>query len=192
MRKIILASASPRRKELLKQIGLKFTTEPSQFEEEIKPGMKPEKLVKQLSLKKCQIVASRHTNAIVISADTLVVLEGKILGKPRTSENARRMLRSLSGKTHSVITGFTIIDAQSSQSVTRVIKTKVYLKRMEKKEIKAYVKTGEPLDKAGAYGIQELGGIFVEKIEGDYFNVVGLPLFALAEELEKFGIKILA
>lgn len=191
MKKIILASQSPRRKALLKQIGLNFEVIVSNFEEKIEYGLKPNELAEKFSLQKAKDVAKKQKNAIVIAADTFVVLNNEILGKPETPENARRMLKKLSGKAHIVITGFTIIDTKTGKTKTRSLETKVFIKKLTKEEIDEYIKTGEPLDKAGAYAAQELGGLFVEKIEGDFFNLVGLPIFDLAKELKNFGIKIL-
>ena len=191
MKTIILASASPRRKELLEKIGLKFEVEPSNHEEDIGSDLEPHGLARKISLEKAQAVASRHKNAIVIAADTLGVFRGKIVGKPRTEAEARKMLAMLSGKSHRVITGFTIIDTDSNKTLSRTVETKVYFRKLTPEEIDAYVKTGEPLDKAGAYAIQGLGAVIVEKIEGDYYNVIGLPLSALAESLKEFGVCVL-
>ena len=157
MKTIILASASPRRKELLEQIGLKFEVEPSNYNEDLNSGLDPHELAKSLSLKKAEQVAKNHTSALVIAADTFVVLEGKILGKPKTETNARKMLAALSGKQHSVITGFTIIDTGSHKALSRSVATKVYITKLTSNEIDAYIKSKEPLDKAGAYAIQGLG-----------------------------------
>lgn len=190
MRKIILASASPRRKALLKQIGLNFEVVVSDIDEKIDKNLKPDKLAENLSLQKAEDVAKKYKDAIIIAADTFVVLDNEILGKPGTAKKAREMLKKLSGKVHSVITGFTIIDTKSGKTVTKSVKSKVFMKKLTKEEIDAYVNTGEPLDKAGAYAVQERGGLFVKKIEGDFFNVVGLPIFAVTKALKKFGVKI--
>ena len=190
MKTIILASASPRRKELLKKINLKFEVDASDCKEDINPGLVPEELVRQLSIKKAKSVAARHKNAIIIAADTIGVMGDKILGKPHPENEVRKMLRTISGKSHLVITGFSILDTATNKIVTRTVKTKVYIKQLTDREIDAYVKTGEPLDKAGAYAIQGLGAIIVEKIEGDYYNVMGLPLNALTEALKEFRINI--
>ena len=190
MKTIILASASPRRKELLKKINLKFEVDASDCKEDINPGLVPEELVRQLSIKKAKSVAARHKNAIIIAADTIGVMGDKILGKPHTKNEARKMLHAISGKSHLVITGFSILDTATNKIVTRMVNTKVYIKKLTDQEIDAYVKTGEPLDKAGAYAIQGLGAIIVEKIEGDYYNVMGLPLNALTEALKEFRINI--
>jgi septum formation protein len=191
MKRIILASASPRRKELLEKIGLKFEVEPSNYAEDMRSGLSPGELAKSISLEKARVVASKHKNAIVIAADTFIVFRGKIMGKPNTEAEARKMLIRLRGKAHSVITGFTIMDTEENKVLTESVETVVHIKNLTSEEIDAYVKSKEPLDKAGAYAIQGLGSVIVERIEGDYFNVMGLPLSALAEGLKKFGIHIL-
>jgi septum formation protein len=190
-RKIILASASPRRKELLEKIGLNFTVDPSDCPEDQHSDLKPEDLVKVISRKKAAAVASKYPDSIILAADTIGVLRGKIIGKPHTVETARRMLLDLSGKSHRVITGFTIIDSATNKAVTRSVETRVYIKHLSPLEIFNYVKTGEPLDKAGSYAIQGLGSVIVKKIVGDYYNVMGLPLYSLVESLKEFGINIL-
>ena len=191
MRKIILASASPRRKELLEKIGLKFEVEPSNYAEDMHSKLNPDELARAISLGKSRAVASKHKNAIVIAADTFIVFRGKIMGKPNTEAKARKMLMTLKGKSHSVITGFTIMDTEENKVLTKSVETVIHIKKLTPKEIDAYVKSKEPLDKAGAYAIQGLGSVIVERIEGDYFNVMGLPLSALAESLKEFGIHIL-
>ena len=190
MRKIVLASASPRRKELLQKIGLKFEVDASNCAEEIDPTLKPDEIVRRISIEKACAVASRHKDAVIIAADTIGVIGKKLLGKPRTAGEARKMLAQISGKSHEVITGFTVLDTATNKVISGTVNTKVYIKKMTQQEIDAYVQTGEPLDKAGAYGIQGLGAVIVEKIEGDYYNVVGLPLSALAEVLKEFGINV--
>jgi septum formation protein len=191
MKIIILASTSPRRKELLEKIGLKFEVEPSNYVEDMHSGLSPDELARVISLGKAKAVACRHKNAIVIAADTFIVLKGKIMGKPGTEAEARKMLMRLRGKSHSVVTGFTILDTDNDKVLTKSVETVVHIKNLTSEEIEAYVKSGEPLDKAGAYAIQGLGSIIVERIEGDYFNVIGLPLGALAEGLKEFGIHVL-
>jgi septum formation protein len=191
MKRIILASASPRREELLEKIGLKFEVEPSNYEEDMRSKSSPDELAKSISLEKAKIVARRHRNAIVIAADTFIVFRGKIMGKPNTEAEAREMLVTLRGKSHSVITGFTILDTDRNKVLTKSVETIIHIKNLTPEEIDAYVKSKEPLDKAGAYAIQGLGSVIVERIEGDYFNVMGLPLSALAEGLKEFGVHIL-
>lgn len=191
MNKIILASASPRRKELLQRIGLRFEVEPSNCEEFHDPKLKPHDLAKSLSAKKAQAVAKNRKNATIIAADTLIVLDNTIMGKPVTEAKAQEMLQRLSGRCHLVVTGFTILDTVSKKVRSGSTETKVYIKHMTSEEIDSYVQSKEPLDKAGAYAIQELGSVIVERIEGDFFNVVGLPLNALSECLKDFDIHVL-
>ncbi len=191
MKTIILASASPRRKELLEKIGLRFEVEPSNYVEDMRSELEPQEQAKKVSLEKAKAVAGRHKNTIVIAADTFIVFRDKILGKPNTEVEAKKMLQTINGKSHLVITGFTIIDTDKNKALSKSVETKVYIRALTLKEINAYVKSKEPLDKAGAYAIQGLGSVIVEKIEGDYFNVVGLPLSALTESLKEFGVNIL-
>ena len=191
MKKIVLASASPRRKELLEGTGLKFEVDASDYEEDMSVRMEPHKLARFLSREKAKAIAGRHKNALIIAADTFIVFKGKLLGKPHTGTEAKKMLAMLNGRSHSVITGYTILDTGTKKTVTGSAETKVYFKKLSGKEIENYVRTKEPLDKAGAYAIQGLGAVIVEKIEGDFFNVVGLPLSALVENLKKFGVQVL-
>jgi len=191
MKKIILASASPQRKKILRITGLRFAVCESDYEEDIDPAFKPRELARFLSRKKAEAVSHKYKNAIIIAADTFIVFKNKLLGKPDTGTEAGKMLRMLNGKAHSVITGFTIMDTGAKKILSRAVETKVHFKKLKAKEISAYVRSKEPLNKAGAYAIQGLGALFIEKIDGDFFNVVGLPLCALAESLKKFGVDIL-
>ena len=191
MRNIILASTSARRKALLEQIGLVFKIDAGVREESAVTGQIPEEIVREISLKKAQSVADKYPDALIIAADTIGVIAGRIIGKPHSEQEAKEILSLLSGKAHSVITGFTVLDTATNKSVSKTVATTVYFKNLTKSEIEEYIKTGEPLDKAGAYAIQGKGALFVEKIDGDYFNVVGLPLGALAEVLKEFGVKVL-
>jgi septum formation protein len=191
MKKIILASQSPGRRGLLTQIGLEFEVDPSNYKEDMTLKIEPSKLAMHLSLGKAKEVAQRHKNSIIISADTFCVLGKEILGKPHTKENAKIMLQKLSGKTHSVITGFTIIDTETGKQVSKSVESKVFFKNIPEKDIDDYIALEDPLNKAGAYAMQHRGGIFVEKIEGDYFNIVGLPMLPLVTELKNFGINVL-
>jgi len=191
MRAIVLASASPRRKQLLEQLGLKFIVNPSECSEELSADSEPHSLARAISLEKAKRVVSRHKDAVVIAADTFGVFEGHIIGKPRNAAEARDILTALSGRCHSVVTGFSVADTRTGRITTSSVETRVFMKCLTPVEIDAYVKSGEPLDKAGAYAIQGLGATIVERIEGDFFNVVGLPLFALCRILEEFDIKIL-
>ena len=190
MRSIVLTSASPRRRQLLEQLGLKFTVDPSENSEDISAKKEPHELACALSREKARAVAARHKDAIVIAADTFGFFEGRIIGKPRDDEEACEILTTLNGRCHIVVTGFSILDSKTGKCITDSAETLVFLKHLTPSEIEAYVATGEPLDKAVAYAIQGLGASFVERIEGDYFNVVGLPLFAICRALEEFDIKI--
>ena len=189
-RKIILASASPRRKEILGKTGLKFSVDAGDYKEDMDLALKPRQLARFLSSEKAKAVAVKYASALVIAADTFIVFQGSLLGKPHTREEARRMLTLLNGRQHSVLTGFTVIDTLTGKKLSRSVETKVFFKKMTGQEIESYVKTGEPLDKAGAYAIQGLGAVLVKKIEGDYFNVMGLPLSSLIGVLRKFGVSV--
>jgi septum formation protein len=191
MRRIILASGSPRRRELLEKLGLKFEVDPAEYVETMKSGMKPEEIARYLSLQKAQAVAKKYPDAIIIAADTFGLISGEIIGKPHNEAEARNILRKLSGRTHRVITGFTIIDTTAGKAVSRSVETAVHFRALTEEEIDAYVDTGETLDKAGAYGIQGLGAVLVDRIEGDFYNVIGLPLSALVKALKDFGIDVL-
>lgn len=191
MKKIILASASPRRKEILEKTGLKFRVDESDYEENMDIGMKPHELAVCHSVGKARAVARRYKNALIISADTIVVLKNRVFGKPRSKKEAAEMLKILSGKAHTVITGYTLMDTDTGKELSRAVESTVYFKRLSEDEIKTYIKSGEPLDKAGSYGVQGLGAVIVRRIEGDFFNVMGLPLNSIAESLKKFGIKVL-
>lgn len=190
-KQIILASGSPRRKQILEQGGLNFTVEVSDYEEKSIPGVVPSEFVETLSLEKAKAVAKNHNDAIIIGADTIVVLDNQILGKPKTKEDAREMLKKLSGNTHSVFTGFTVIDTVNKRTITNHVETRIRFKNLSEEEISGYVETGEPMDKAGAYGVQDRGALFVEYIEGDYSSVMGLPILKIFEILKELGIDIL-
>ena len=186
--KLILASASPRRAEILRGAGLQFTVLSSAVDETPMPSEVPQDLVRRLALAKAELVAARALGpAIVIAADTAVVLEGAILGKPRTSEDARQMLAKLSGRTHSVMTGVALIRLPDAERREFIETTQVHFASVSNEEIVKYLASGEPFDKAGAYAIQGLGGRFVPRIDGCYFNVVGLPLARLYHELSLLG-----
>ncbi len=192
MRQIILASASPRRKELLRQlIGDNFKVLPGSYHEKPHPGMNKLEFIIHNSREKAKEIASVTFHGIVIGADTVVLCDGEILGKPHTEDKAREMLRQINGKKVYVITGLTVIDIDGNLQTSTSETTSVKIKQMSDAEIEAYVKTKEPIDKAGAFAIQGKGAIIVEKIDGDYFNVVGLPLFKLNKILHEFGIDVL-
>lgn len=191
MKQIILASTSPRRKELLAKTGLKFTCVDSGYEEDMTLNLKPKKLVEFLSKNKAMAVANKYPTSIIISGDTIIAFKNKVLGKPKNKIEAKKFLKMLSGKTHEVITAFTILDCQTKKIITKSIPTKISMKKLTDKEIDWYIKTGELLDKAGAYAIQGLGSMFITKISGDYFATVGLPIYYLVKELKKFGIVVI-
>ena len=189
----VLASKSPRRKELLGNIGINAQIIPSSVDEAPYKKLPPEQMVKELAmLKACDVARSLRGNTVVIGADTCVCLGGKVFGKPQNMAEAEEMLRELSGKTHEVFTGFCVYNCKDGTAVSRAEVTHVTFRVLTDSEIKAYVKTREPMDKAGAYGIQKRGALFIEKIEGDFFNVVGLPLCSLASALKsEFSIDII-
>ncbi|MBI3005548.1 MAG: septum formation protein Maf [Ignavibacteriales bacterium] len=185
--RIILASNSPRRKLLLKQIGLRFEVHPSRVEEKFDPSLSPRLNARRIALEKAMDVARLHRKGIVVGADTIVVLGRKVLGKPKSVSEAKRMLRLLSGRTHIVYTGLALVDAELGKNAVAVEKTAVTFRKLEKKEIVRYVASGAPMDKAGAYGIQDdYGAVFVEKINGCFYNVMGFPLARFFSMLRKF------
>lgn len=173
----ILASGSPRRKRLLEQLGLAFDVRVPDVDEGHRPDLTPADLVLKLAVDKGAVVAREHENALTLAADTVVVLDDRVLGKPSDEEEARHMLRTLSGRTHTVYTGIAVLHAESDRCVTSAVDTRVTFGELDDEEIDRYVATGSPMDKAGAYGIQDdYGALFVARIDGDYYNVVGLPL----------------
>lgn len=178
---LILASGSPRRNELLKIAGLEFDIIVADVDEKIIDGATPQEAVMSLALQKAQAVAKDHKQSIVIGADTVVVRDGEILGKPKNEADAFDMLRSLSGRTHTVCTGVALIKGAENKNFCEATEVEFY--ELSDEEIKAYIKTGEPMDKAGAYGIQGKGCVLVKQIVGDYFNVVGLPVSKVYREL---------
>lgn len=181
-RKIILASASPRRAELLSSLGVEFTVIPSEYEENIEDFADIEQTVNELSFQKANDVHKSHFHDIIIGADTIVVLDGKILCKPKDKLDATKMLKSLSGGEHKVYTAVTLLCEDKRISFCDT--TSVTFFELNEKEISDYVKSGEPLDKAGAYGIQGKGAYLVKKIEGDYYSVMGLPIARTVREIE--------
>lgn len=186
-KKLILASASPRRKALLRQLGLQFEVKESGVLEDVIDGAGPEEYVTMLSKKKAASVASAENNAIVIGADTIVVIDGTILNKPSDIEDAVAMLTKLSGRTHRVYTGFTLFDKPSNNYVSAVEATDVTFRKLDAGEISDYVQSGSPMDKAGSYGIQDdFGAVFVQRISGCFYNVVGFPLARFYTALREF------
>lgn len=180
---LILASGSPRRRELLSQAGVSYMVNPSDYKENVSKKKDPEKFVQIQAVGKACDVAAKYPGQWVLGADTIVAAEGTILGKPRNEKEAAAMLKQLSGRRHSVFTGVALV--KDDEIHTKVVETKVWFRRLSDEEIKAYIATGEPKDKAGAYGIQGKAASFVDKINGSYTNVVGLPLAQVCKMLQK-------
>lgn len=185
--RLILASASPRRRELLLQAGLTFDLQPSGFSELDAGGLTPAQLVLQNALGKAKEVADRLESGIVLGADTVVVGRGQVLGKPTDRADARRMLQLLSDGWHEVLTGIALVQAGDRRQLTDVVITRVHMRSLTSAQLEAYLDSGEPYDKAGAYGIQGRAGRFIDRIEGCYFNVVGLPLSRTTEMLDQIA-----
>lgn len=189
--KIILASQSPRRRELLERMGVvDFEVRPAQGEERVEPGLTPARMVEQLSVQKAREIAAREPDALIIAADTVVAVDGRVLGKPGSRQEAVEMLTLLSGRSHTVYTGLTV--CRGAEELIGHEATEVVFCKLTPEQIEAYVDTFEPMDKAGSYGIQGRGCVLVEGIQGDYYNVVGLPVCRLAGMLRKFGVEPLA
>ena len=184
---LIVASASPRRRALLEQAGYRFTVLPSKIDETLPKGLPPAEAVAMLASRKAQAVAADHENAVILGCDTVVALENQILEKPRSTEEAKAMLERLSGKTHTVYTGVCLLCGAHNSSF--VSQTDVTFYPLSAQTIESYAATGEPMDKAGAYGIQGLGGLLVKEISGDYYTVVGLPLAETCRRLRAFGVE---
>ncbi|GAB2720374.1 Maf family protein [Paenibacillus thermoaerophilus] len=226
---IVLASSSPRRQELLRSLGLEFEVRPSGADESVEPGLPPEEIVESLAIRKalhvCGELRGEGRTGLVVGSDTIVVLDGQVLGKPADAEDAFRMLKLLQGRTHQVYTGVALLDAGGVRSEAlglggrdgrtavrfgdigryRIVPdspagrpeaaaghtvSQVTFHPMSDEEIRSYVNTGEPLDKAGAYGVQGIGSVFIEKIEGDFYSIMGLPLNLLYQMLLMFGISL--
>lgn len=191
---LILASASPRRQELLQLIGLPFEVIPSDFDESTLELWPPDRHVLDSAAAKSENVAVRIEDGVIIGADTIVVVDQEVLGKPADEYHARRMLRMLSGRSHYVYTGVCAVrreDGETVKAVRDFVRTEVRFCALSDAVIDAYVATGEPLDKAGAYGIQERAAVLIEGIVGDYFNVVGLPVYRLSRLLAEVGLPVL-
>lgn len=182
---LVLASQSPRRKELLEQLGYTIQTVASHVDESVDETLSPEEIVQQLSLRKAKSTAEDYPNHYVIGADTIVYLDGKVFGKPQNENEAFQMLKQLSGKTHEVFTGVSVIYRHQQQ--TFVEKASVTFWELTDDEVASYIRTGEPLDKAGAYGIQGKGALLVKKVNGDYYTIVGLPISRLYRCLNDMG-----
>lgn len=193
---IILASQSPRRRKLLEQIKLDFIIEPSSCDESINADEDPPAIVQTLALRKAEDVAENKRNALIIGADTIVVFNNQILGKPFSKKEAKNMLHTLGGSRHKVLTGVALVKTDPKENIlkkeTFVEETEVFFGHLTETEVEAYVAGGSPMDKAGGYGIQDdWGALFVERIEGDYNNVVGLPLYALYQHIKSFAPEVL-
>lgn len=186
--KLILASTSPTRKKLLSEAGFNFEISPSNYEEDMTLPLSPKELAMHLSKEKAEAVVNGYEERVILGADTFIVYQDKILGKPHTPERAKEMLKMLSGKQHSVITGFTVINTKDKNTISKAVETKVFFKNLTDKKIDDYIATGEPLNKAGSYAILELGGELVERIEGSKSNVAGLPMEEVVETLKQFDI----
>jgi septum formation protein len=189
--RIILASASPRRAQLLKQIGVDFELAPGQIQERPHPDEAPPDYITRIARAKVIAIARKRDSGLVIGADTVVVLDGQMLGKPEDENAARNMVRQLSGRWHAVMTGVALYDVASRNEVADFDKTLVKFAQLTDREIEWYVRTGEPMDKAGAYGIQGFGGLLVEEIAGNYYNVVGLPLPLVYRLARRLGYSLL-
>ncbi len=187
--RLILASASPRRKELLKSIRIPFIVAPAEIDELVQDGEEPEAHVQRLAYEKAFEISRKYQDSWVLGADTIVVIDGRILGKPSDETEAVKMLSILSGRTHVVFTGYAIINScYPDMKTVAYARSEVFIRTLSKAEIQGYVLTGEPMDKAGAYAIQGVGAAIVEKVYGSYTNVVGLPLCEVARDFKKLGI----
>lgn len=185
--KVVLASGSPRRRQLLELIGIEHEVSPSNIDETMRPRETPRRHAERLAREKASAVASREPERITVAADTIVVINRKVLGKPRDEDDARRMLSMLSGREHTVITAVAVARGRKLRSAVEEVKVK--FRRLRDDEIDAYIATGEPMDKAGAYGIQGFGATIVECVNGDYFAVMGLPLARLVTLLRDLGVR---
>ena len=189
--RLVLASASPRRRELLKSIAPQFEVVPSEIEETLEDGPAPV-AVARLALRKARAVAARVREAVVLAADMVVILDGAALGKPADAREARAMLRRLRGREHEVITGVAVLDSRTGREASTSVVSRVRMAAYSDATLEAYVATGAPLDKAGAYAIQDLGGALVERLAGSYTNVVGLPVEETRWLLAEFGVPVSA
>jgi septum formation protein len=186
--RFILASASPRRIELLHLLGLRFEIMPSQVEEAFMEGEAPREHVLRLSREKAEKASVQHPDAWVMGADTIVLIKGEVLGKPRTPEEAREMLRTLSGRIHTVYTGFTVINKSALYIISNAVESSVHFREIREDEIAWYIQSEEPYDKAGGYAVQGMGAFFIKEIHGSYTNVMGLPLCEVVDVLKSAGV----
>lgn len=175
----------------MKLLNIPFEIVVSNYDEEKDVFISPTHMVEELSFKKATTVGKKHKDAIIIGADTTVVLKGEVIGKPKDKKDAIKMLKKLSGTTHEVITGFTLLDSKTGKRITSSVTSQVKLLSLRDDEITAYLNTAEYKDKAGGYAVQELGGIFVDEVHGDFFNIVGLPIKNIRHHLKEFGVKTL-
>jgi septum formation protein len=189
-KRIVLASGSPRRRELVKMIGLEFELAVPEIHEGSVPTSRPSSFVVELALAKALSLAHKFPNAVILGADTVVVLDGRVLGKPRDLRDARTMLHTLSGKTHMVYTGLALVDVPTGLRETCCEKSLVTMTDITDEEIDSYLATGEPMDKAGSYGIQGFGAVFIKHIDGCFFNVMGLPVARLYDMLKRLSRKL--
>lgn len=186
---LILASSSPRRRELLTAIGVPFRVIPSEIPENVSPGEDPISHVKRLSRAKAEHVGKKYPGTWILGADTIVVIDGIVLGKPSDAQEAAGMLSRLAGRRHEVFTGYSILNSdRPEQELLRCVRSVVTIRRMTEREIKAYIETGEPMDKAGSYAIQGVGSAIVKRVQGSYTNVVGLPLCEVARDLQQLEV----
>ncbi len=190
MRKIVLASSSLRRREILQHAGIPFIVDHPDIEEHKPQGVLPAQLVKNLALAKALAVAPRYKDAIVISADTIVAFGKKICGKPQGEREAHTILRTLSGREHVVWTGFCIVDTRSGEWIVRAEKARVWMRDLSDRDIKRYTISGESLKAAGGYSLHAGGSVLTERIDGDINTILGLPLSAILKELKKFGVRV--
>jgi len=188
---LILASSSPRRRSILRNLGLQFVVHPPRVDECPEEGLSAGRLVIELARRKAEQAAQAHEHGLVVGVDTIVSLQGSLMGKPKDKEQAAAMLRRMSGRTHEVVSGIAVLAKPGGRLETALERTLVTMRRLTDKEIRDYVETGEPLDKAGGYGIQGVGGLLVSRILGCYYNVVGLPLVRLDLVLRRFGYNLL-
>ncbi|MFH0778357.1 MAG: Maf family protein [Candidatus Eisenbacteria bacterium] len=189
--RVVLASESPRRRELLRMIGIRFEAVVPRVKEELAGEMEPSAVVVELALKKALAAKDQFPDAVVIGADTLVVLDGKVLGKPVDATEAYSMLRTLSGRTHTVYTGTALVDCPTGLCESGFERSLVTMRDLSDDEIARYIATGEPMDKAGGYGIQGFGGVFITHINGCYFNVMGLPIARLYDQMDRLSKRLL-
>lgn len=189
--KLVLASKSPRRRQLLEMMNIDFEFRESGYEEDMEAKKNPFELAKFLAMKKGLAIAKYYQDAIIISADTFIFFENEIIGKPESLDHARIILKRFSGKTHKVITGLALINTLTGEQICDTGQAIVKFSKLDNQEIESYLLCGKPMDKAGAYAIQEEAGFFIEKIEGDYYSVMGLPLVKLYQHLKKMGINLL-